>query len=136
MTEENTAYEVTEQNYLKSLAVLDPIKLRQQHWVKQRDALSMSLNLGYIVDYGHLRHYFYHIRHQPGSKDQNIMHFYWSTIIATTTLGTTIADYVDRTLGLGLFRCAAIENSAYLFYLWRVLAIGSNCGTEYSIFQK
>ena len=27
--------------------------------------------------------------------------FYWSTIIATTTLGTTIADYVDRTLGLG-----------------------------------
>ncbi|MFH4171253.1 hypothetical protein WAJ14_21580, partial [Acinetobacter baumannii] len=27
--------------------------------------------------------------------------FYWATIIATTTLGTTIADFVDRTFGVG-----------------------------------
>ena len=26
---------------------------------------------------------------------------YWFTIIATTTLGTTIADHVDRNLGVG-----------------------------------
>ena len=26
---------------------------------------------------------------------------YWATIIATTTLGTTLADFADRSLGLG-----------------------------------
>jgi len=26
---------------------------------------------------------------------------YWSTIIATTTVGTTLADFADRTLGIG-----------------------------------
>ena len=26
---------------------------------------------------------------------------YWSTIIATTTLGTTLADFADRSLGIG-----------------------------------
>jgi uncharacterized membrane-anchored protein len=26
---------------------------------------------------------------------------YWVTMLATTTLGTTIADYVDRSVGIG-----------------------------------
>jgi uncharacterized membrane-anchored protein len=26
---------------------------------------------------------------------------YWTTIIATTTVGTTLADFVDRSLGVG-----------------------------------
>ena len=28
-------------------------------------------------------------------------YLYWLTIVATTTLGTTIADFVDRSLGVG-----------------------------------
>jgi uncharacterized membrane-anchored protein len=30
-------------------------------------------------------------------------YLYWLTIITTTTLGTTIADFVDRSLGIGYF---------------------------------
>lgn len=26
---------------------------------------------------------------------------YWATIIATTTVGTTLADFADRSLGIG-----------------------------------
>lgn len=65
------------------------------------DALSMSLNLGYIVSTGIFAIIFaIFVAAQIKAKKYNAF-FYWSTIIATTTLGTTIADYVDRTLGLG-----------------------------------
>jgi uncharacterized membrane-anchored protein len=33
---------------------------------------------------------------------------HWITIIATTTLGTTIADYADRSLGIGYAGSSAI----------------------------
>jgi uncharacterized membrane-anchored protein len=65
------------------------------------DALSMSLNLGYIVSTGIFAIIFaIFVAAQIKAKKYNAF-FYWATIIATTTLGTTIADYVDRTLGLG-----------------------------------
>lgn len=65
------------------------------------DALSMSLNLGYILSTGIFTIFFaLFVAAQIKAKNYNTF-FYWATIIATTTLGTTIADYVDRTLGLG-----------------------------------
>ncbi|TCB66283.1 hypothetical protein [Acinetobacter sp. ANC 4178] len=65
------------------------------------DALSMSLNLGYAVSTGIFAIIFaFFVAAQIKSKQYSPF-FYWATIIATTTLGTTIADYVDRTLGVG-----------------------------------
>lgn len=65
------------------------------------DALSMSLNLGYIVSTSILTIVFLILVNFQIKLKTYHAFLYWSTIIATTTLGTTIADYVDRTLGLG-----------------------------------
>ena len=65
------------------------------------DAVSMSMNLGYLVGtaifavvfvaavYAQIRAKAFH----PG--------IYWATIIASTTVGTTMADFADRSLGIG-----------------------------------
>jgi len=65
------------------------------------DALSMSLNLGYIVSTGIFAVIFaIAVATQIKANSFNKW-LYWTTIIATTTLGTTIADYVTRSLGIG-----------------------------------
>ena len=62
----------------------------------------MWINLGYAVGTLHLsgdlpqRRLPFEIR----SKNFNA-YLYWLTIVATTTVGTTIADFVDRSLGIG-----------------------------------
>jgi len=65
------------------------------------DALSMSLGLGYLLSsivFGviFLVFVFAQIR---ARKFHPLL--YWGTIIATTTLGTTLADFADRSLGIG-----------------------------------
>jgi len=65
------------------------------------DAMSMSLNLGYIVStiiFGLLFIISVHIQ-VKAKKFHPIL--YWITIICTTTVGTTLADFVDRSLGIG-----------------------------------
>ena len=65
------------------------------------DAVSMSMNLGYLTGTAIFAAIFLvavivqikAIRFHPI--------IYWSTIIATTTVGTTLADYADRSLGIG-----------------------------------
>lgn len=65
------------------------------------DAVSMSLNLGYVVSTGIFAVIFgIAVATQIKAKSFNKW-LYWATIIATTTLGTTIADYVTRSLGIG-----------------------------------
>ncbi len=65
------------------------------------DALSMSLNLGYIISTGIFAIIFgIAVATQIKANSFNKW-LYWGTIIATTTLGTTIADYVTRSLGIG-----------------------------------
>jgi uncharacterized membrane-anchored protein len=34
--------------------------------------------------------------------------FYWAVVVATTTVGTTTSDYIDRTLGLGYVKSSII----------------------------
>lgn len=65
------------------------------------DAVSMSMNLGYLVGTGIFAAAFlvtvmFQIRSRQFSP-----WLYWTTIIATTTLGTTLADFADRSLGIG-----------------------------------
>jgi uncharacterized membrane-anchored protein len=65
------------------------------------DAFSMSLNLGYIASTGIFVVIFaIFVAIQANAKGFN-PYIYWGTILATTTLGTTLADLVDRSLHIG-----------------------------------
>lgn len=65
------------------------------------DAVSMSMNLGYLVGtviFGLL--FVVAVIAQISAKKFHPV-LYWTTIIATTTVGTTLADFADRSLGIG-----------------------------------
>jgi uncharacterized membrane-anchored protein len=65
------------------------------------DALSMSLNLGYLISSLILASLFLLAVIAQIRAPQFNPALYWTTIIATTTVGTTLADFVDRSLGIG-----------------------------------
>lgn len=72
------------------------------------DAVSMSMDLGYLVSTGIFAVIFMlAVMVQMYSKKFNPV-TYWATIIATTTLGTTLADFADRSLGIGYAGGSAI----------------------------
>jgi uncharacterized membrane-anchored protein len=72
------------------------------------DAVSMSMDLGYLVSTGIFAVIFMlAVMVQMYSKQFNPI-TYWATIIATTTLGTTLADFADRSLGIGYAGGSAI----------------------------
>ena len=80
------------------------------------DALSMTLKLGYLVSTMIFLGFFVvTLSMQVASKRFHPL-FYWLVVVATTTVGTTTSDYLDRTLGLGY-----IKSSILLFCL--VLAV-------------
>jgi uncharacterized membrane-anchored protein len=65
------------------------------------DAVTMSMNLGYLV--GTLIFaaiFIVAVFAQIRATRFNPL-LYWITIIATTTVGTTLADFADRSLGIG-----------------------------------
>jgi uncharacterized membrane-anchored protein len=65
------------------------------------DWVTMSLNLGYLVGTAIFAALF--VALVFGQVKSNRFHpaLYWATIVATTTLGTTLADFCDRSLGVG-----------------------------------
>lgn len=65
------------------------------------DALSMSLNLGYLVSTFIFAAVFIVLVFFQISAKSYRPYLYWFTIIASTTVGTTLADFVDRSLGIG-----------------------------------
>ena len=65
------------------------------------DALSMSMNLGYLYSTGIFAVVFAVLVVAQVKADSYKPVLYWATIIATTTLGTTLADFVDRSLHIG-----------------------------------
>ena len=65
------------------------------------DALSMSMNLGYLVSTLIFAALFFVAVIAQIKAKQFHPFLYWATIIATTTVGTTLADYADRSLGIG-----------------------------------
>ena len=65
------------------------------------DAVSMSMNLGYLVGTAIFAAIFLAaVVAQVKAKDFHPF-LYWAAIIATTTVGTTLADFADRSLGIG-----------------------------------
>jgi uncharacterized membrane-anchored protein len=65
------------------------------------DAVTMSMNLGYLV--GSMIFTVLFAAMVIAQIAARAFHpwLYWATIVATTTLGTTLADFADRSLGIG-----------------------------------
>jgi uncharacterized membrane-anchored protein len=65
------------------------------------DELSMSLNLGYALSSViFIALFMALVAAQISAKRFNAF-LYWAVIVATTTAGTTMADFADRSLGIG-----------------------------------
>lgn len=65
------------------------------------DMLSMTLNIGYGLSSIILISFFIVTLVIQLTSKKYIPIIYWLVIIATSTAGTTMSDYMDRTLGLG-----------------------------------
>jgi uncharacterized membrane-anchored protein len=65
------------------------------------DAVSMSMNLGYLVGTAIFAAIFFVAVLAQIKAEKFHPFLYWVTIIATTTVGTTLADFADRSLGIG-----------------------------------
>ncbi|MBN2605999.1 MAG: hypothetical protein JXR47_01550 [Thiotrichales bacterium] len=85
------------------------------------DALSMSMNLGYLTStFIFAAIFFIAVAIQVKSKAFHPV-TYWVTIIATTTLGTTLADFADRSLGIGYTGGSLLLLSGLMLslFLWK-----------------
>ena len=65
------------------------------------DAVSMSMGLGYLVGTVIFGVVFALAVYAQIRARQFHPFLYWTTIIASTTVGTTLADFADRSLGIG-----------------------------------
>lgn len=80
------------------------------------DALSMTLNLGYAVSSLIFLAFFFVTLTAQVASPRYRPALYWSVVVATTTVGTTMSDYLDRTLGLGYMKSS-------IFLLCGVIAV-------------
>ena len=84
-------------------------------------ALSMTLGLGYgIASLVYVAFFGIALATQIGSKRYHPL-AYWAVVVATTTVGTTASDYLDRTVGLGYIRSSILLFCGVLavLLLWR-----------------
>jgi uncharacterized membrane-anchored protein len=82
------------------------------------DAVSMSMDLGYLVGTGIFALIFaVAVWLQIAAKRFHPL-LYWATIIATTTVGTTLADFVTRSLGIGYAGGSSLLLALVLASLW------------------
>jgi uncharacterized membrane-anchored protein len=85
------------------------------------DALSMTLKVGYLDSTLIFVAFFVvALTVQVLAKRYHPL-FYWAVVVATTTVGTTTSDYLDRTVGLGYVKSSAMLFALVLLVLaaWR-----------------
>ncbi len=82
------------------------------------DALSMSMNLGYLLSSSIFAGIF--AIAVVGQVNRRSFHAgaFWFCIVATTTVGTTLADFTDRSLGIGYAGGALLLFTALLLALF------------------
>ena len=81
------------------------------------DAVTMSMHLGYLVGTAIFALLFLvAVTGQVAAKRFH-PYLYWAVIIATTTVGTTLADFVDRSLGIGYAGGASLLTALLLLSL-------------------
>src|SRR5277367_701770 len=90
------------------------------------DPLSMTLNLGYVVATAIFFGFFLVTLITQVSAKTYHPFLYWAVILATTTAGTTMSDYLDRTAELGYLGGSLVLIAALiaLFLVWR-FSVGS-----------
>ncbi len=84
------------------------------------DSVSMSMSLGYLEATVIFAVIFLACVSAQIAATRFRPLLYWATIVATTTVGTTLADYVDRSLGIGYAGGSTLLLALLLgtLYLW------------------
>jgi uncharacterized membrane-anchored protein len=85
------------------------------------DALSMTLDLGYAVaTLIYVGFFALALTAQVRARRYHPA-IYWAVVVATTTVGTTTSDFLDRTVGLGYVKSSAVLLGGVLLVLavWR-----------------
>lgn len=82
------------------------------------DLLSMTLNIGYTISLIITAIFFVIVLLVQLKVTKYIPIVYWLVIVGTTTVGTEISDFMDRTLGLGYALGSTLLLSALLITLW------------------
>ena len=84
------------------------------------DFLSMTLNMGYAVGIGITLIFFLSVLIIQLSLKKYVPLVYWLVIIGTTTLGTEVSDFIDRTLHLGytLGSLVLVSGLIISLFLW------------------
>ncbi|HSN17106.1 MAG TPA: hypothetical protein VLV87_02755 [Gammaproteobacteria bacterium] len=84
------------------------------------DAVSMSMGLGYLVGTAIFAVFFAGFVFAQIRAKAFHPFLYWATIVATTTVGTTLADFADRSLGIGYTGGASLLLALVLvsLFLW------------------
>lgn len=88
------------------------------------DLLSMTLRVGYALSSLVLVAFFLVTVTAQLRARRYHPALYWTVILSTSTAGTTMSDYMDRTLGLGYARGSLLLVSilAAIFLVWRFVA--------------
>lgn len=82
------------------------------------DAVSMSMNLGYLVGTAIFAGLFVvAVAFQVSARRFHPL-LYWAAIIASTSVGTTLADSADRSLGIGYAGGTALLATLLVLSLW------------------
>lgn len=82
------------------------------------DSLSMTLNLGYAIS-SLIFLAFFAVTLVAQVRSRKYHPFaYWAVVVATTTVGTTTSDLLDRTLGLGYVKSSIMLFCAVLIVLF------------------
>jgi len=86
------------------------------------DQLSMTMGLGYAAGIWITLAVFIAVLLAQLARRSFLAPLYWLVIVGTTTLGTEISDFMDRSLGLGYVVGSALLLAALLLILaiWRV----------------
>lgn len=82
------------------------------------DAVSMSMNLGYLIGSLIFAAIFLAAVTMQIKAKKFHPFLYWTTIIASTTVGTTLADFADRSLGIGYAGGSSLLLVLLLGSLW------------------
>jgi uncharacterized membrane-anchored protein len=84
------------------------------------DFISMTLNLGYTVGIAVTLAFFLIVLLTQLAVKKYVPVIYWLVIIGTTTLGTEISDYIDRTLHLGytIGSISLVSGLLLTLFLW------------------
>ena len=85
------------------------------------DALSMTLNLGYAISTAIFFGIFVVTVAAQVSARSYHRFLYWGVIVTTTTVGTTMSDYLTRTAGLGYLKSSILLFATVIsvLALWR-----------------